>query len=165
MPTCQLAHIRKLTVMLAILAGCATPPPITSQPSTLPIPIPQDSTVATGLQNAAFNLDQAVAIGALPADDPAPVCVHGFLQQAGLEALPGAPPSRSYTPKVSDLISAGSVLYIRAQQARAAGPYQPPAGCDAILGRLVREAAAAGLTAATTTIPGAGALQVLINGR
>lgn len=160
------AKFGKLTVMLSMLAGCATPPPITNTPQReLPIPIPADSSVGTGLINAAWNLDQAVGIGALPADDPAPSCVHGFLQQANLEPTPGAPPGKSYTPKVTDMISAGSVLYIRQRQAAGKAPYKPPASCDEILGAMVRQAAVAGFTQATTTIPGVAGLQSLINGR
>lgn len=154
-----------LIIATALLAACASPPPITNQPAALPIPIKADTTVGTGLVNAAYNLDQAVAIGALAKDDPAPQCVHGFLQQAGLEPVAGAPAAQNFTPKVTDMISAGSVLYIKAQQARGQRPYQPPVGCDAILGSLVRQAATAGFTAATTTIPGVGALQAVINGR
>lgn len=151
-------------VATALLSGCASPPVISSAPATPIEKIIQGSpTITTGLQNAAWNLDQAVAIGALKKDDPAPVCIHGILQQAGLEPIAGQTPAASFTPKVSDLISGGSVLYIVAQQAKAAKAqnFSQPVACDAVIGMFVRDAVTAGLTASASAVPGVSLVKAL----
>ena len=160
-------HLISMLLIGTALAGCATLPPISSDPGTdvARAIAPPDSTIATGLQNAAYNLDSAIAIGVLPKDDPASACVHGFLQQAGLERAPGqAVEAKSFTPKVTDLISAGSVLYIKAQQAKqaGAGALVLPASCNAIIGMFVVDSVKAGFAAATTVLPGAGPLLSII---
>lgn len=153
-------------VCAAMLAGCATPAPISNQPSNPVIKaLASDATIATGLQNAAWNLDQAVAIGVLATDDPAPTCVHNALQVAGLESVASAPAAKSFTPKVTDLLSAGSVLYIQAKQLQGVKPFEASPSCKAIVGDIVLQAMKAGFTGATTAIPGAGPLLSVIRGK
>lgn len=139
-----------ITFALAI-AGCATPPPISTNPlqTVTSVVLPAGGTVLTGLQNAAFNLDEAVLIGVLPATDPAAGCVHGVLKQIGADVVltmgvempvPGAAAAATFTPKITDLLSAGSVAYILAQQAKqiAANPgILVPVSCDQIVGQFV----------------------------
>lgn len=98
------------------------------------------ATIIGGLQDAAWNLDQAVAVGALDAADPAPGCLHAALADLGIGAnLP------SFKPKVSDLISAGSIAYIRAQQAKKlSGGVVVAQSCKAIIGEIVLDIGAAG---------------------
>jgi hypothetical protein len=139
-----------LGLFILILAGCATPPQISNAPTSLQATIAKtvaqpDSLIATGLQDAAFNFDQAVAIGVLPADDPAPKCAHDALRLAGLEQVPGAVEAKSFTPRVSDAISAGSVLYIQARQAKGAKPFEASQDCKALLGTIVLDALRAGV--------------------
>lgn len=106
--------------------------------------------IQQGLLDAEFNLDQAIIVGALPKDDPADACLHGALTQIGIEPKPdgtAGTPAPSFTPRESDLISRGSVLYIRAQQAKAlagGGGLTVPVGCEAIIGRIMLDAAKAG---------------------
>lgn len=151
---------------VAVLAGCASPPKISSAPvNPVASVVASDATIATGLQNAAYNFDQAVAIGVLAADDPAAPCLHSALQLAGLEPLAGAPAVQSFTPKVTDLISAGSVLYIQAKQLQGAKPFEASTSCKAIVGDVVLQALKAGFTGATSAIPGAGPLLSVIRGK
>ncbi len=103
--------------------------------------------IVQGLQDASFNLDSAVTVGALAATDPAPPCFHSVLGQIGADPTAPMPPGQSFTPKVSDLISAGSVLYIRAQQAKAAqrtGVTIPPP-CKVLITDFLLDAAALGV--------------------
>lgn len=149
------------TCMIAVfgLVACATPPTISANPVTTAanaigsLPIggqPIGGTVIAGLQNAAFNLDMATSIGVLPKTDPAAGCVHQALQaigqdvalnSAGGEVPVGgmsAPPS--FTTKVSDLLSAGSVAYILAAQAKllaASGGLSVPPSCEQLVGEFV----------------------------
>ena len=126
-----------LGVVLALmLAGCATPISgnivrDVSAVAILPI-------VAEGLKEAAANFDGAVAVGALPADDPAPGCVHGILADLGLEG-PVAP---FFTPHVTTPLGAASVLYIRAHQMQS-GPPSVPASCKELIGGLMNDLAKA----------------------
>lgn len=146
----------------AALAACAgstlPPPPISANPvqniqqAVAATPIGQ--TVVQGLQDAEWNLDQAIVVGALPSDDPADACMHSALTQAGIEPGSTAAPAPSFVPKVSDLISGGSVLYILAQQAKAVqgGGINVPVPCEALVGKFVLDAGALGLQAAPAAI-------------
>jgi hypothetical protein len=128
--------VKYLILAAALLASaCSTVPTISSNPvSTAAQKIaPAGGLVATGLQNAASNLDKATAIGAIPASDPADGCVHQGLQLLGLEAVPGSPAPQSFTPVVSDVISGGSVLYILAVQAQNAPHISLSTQCKALL--------------------------------
>jgi hypothetical protein len=76
-----------------------------------------ETTVQAGLLNAEWNLDQAIALGMLPANDHADACMHAALTKIGIEPAqagkPGAKSPASFTPRVTDLISGGAVLYIQ----------------------------------------------------
>lgn len=162
--------MRHLFIAMAalLLASCSAsnpPAPISANPTqdalaALP-PSPAQTTVVQGLQDASYNLDSAVTVGALSASDPAPACLHSALTQLGI-STPGntVTPAASFVPKVSDLISAGAVLYIRAQQAQAliaSGGIQVSVPCEALIGKLVMDAGKA--TAAGTIIGGSIAAQ------
>lgn len=124
-----------IALALIVLAGCATPPQI----SASPLPAITNPTIVTDLQSAAFDLDSAVAVGALAADDPAPKCLHDVLQKAGIETPPGATAAASFTPKIDGAASAGAVAYILAQQAKRLmhGGVTVDVSCEALLGRVV----------------------------
>jgi hypothetical protein len=140
---------RTIVLLLALtLTACvSTPSKIVATPTqgALPIPI-HNPTIITDLQSATFNLDQAVAIGALPKDDPAPACLHDFLVKAGIEVPAGAAPQASFTPKNDGIASVGSIVYIQAQQAKAISALGAPAvavSCKALLGQFVIDGATA----------------------
>lgn len=144
-----------------LLVGCATP--ISKSLTTdIAATVPNDrgaSAIIQGLQDSAFNFDEAVRVGALDATDPAPGCVHGVLKDLGVEASAGTAPPAVFTPRVSDLLSAGSVLYIRVKQAeRLAGTsVVVPTDCKALVGQLIIDVARQGLS----VLPGAGLLPKL----
>lgn len=95
--------------------------PISTTPAAGALPIPiTNPAIVSDLEAAAKNLDQAVAIGALAKDDPAPACLHDAMQKAGIELPPGTAPAQSFEPVNDGVISLGSILYIRAQQLKAA---------------------------------------------
>lgn len=127
------------------LAACASPPPISANPvqtaANAVAATPLGGTVVQGLQDSAWNLDQAIAIGVLPKDDRADACVHATLSLI----TPGAN-IPSFTPKVSDLLSAGSVAYIVATQAKqlaASGGLKIPPECEQLVGEFVIKGIAA----------------------
>lgn len=146
-----------LLTPIILLVGCQNPAPISASPIQ-DIKTAVDAggtptiigTVQQGLLDAEWNLDQAIVVGALPANDPADACLHQGLTQIGIEPNPNgqaATPAPSFVPKISDLISAGSVLYIRAQQLKAlqgGGGLQVPVACEAVIGRFVLDAGKAG---------------------
>lgn len=147
--------IASLCLVLAV-AGCSSPPPISTNPvQTITSQVaatPVGKTVEQGLLDAEWNLDQAISIGALPAGDPADGCLHSALTLIGIE--PGSngqptPAPAQFTPRISDLISGGSVLYILAQQAKQAqaGGINVPVACEALVGQFVIQAGALGLQA------------------
>lgn len=95
------------------------------------------------LQTAAKNLDAAVSAGVLAKDDPAPPCLHAVLQQAGIEAVPGASSPKPFTAQVDGLVSAGSLLYIRFQQGKGLleGGANLPTACKTLVGQIVIDGA------------------------
>lgn len=119
--------------------------PVVAAPAPLPVAI-TNPTIIDDLKGATDNLDQAVAIGALPANDPAPKCFHDVLKQAGIEVPPGTAPPASFTPHKDGLASLGSILYIQIQQAKAmqnaATALQVTVDCKALLGQFVLDGAA-----------------------
>lgn len=135
-------RIISLTAMI-FLAGCASAPVISSNPvqTVTNAVLPPGGTVVTGLQNAAFNLDSAIALKILPATDPVDGCAHGVLQAIGQDVgQTPAPPAPQFQSKITDLISGGSVAYILAQQAKqivANGGSIVPPNCEQIIGHLV----------------------------
>lgn len=149
----------KYVLILASLLLCAcvsTPEKISGTPTTGGIPI-TNPTIVTDLQDAAYNLDNAVAVGALSVDDPAPKCLHSLLVKAGIEVPAGAVPAQSFTPKHSGVASEGAIAYILVQQAKAiakvgVGPDDP--SCEALVGRVVIDGVKAANKAAVGLIPG-----------
>lgn len=148
-------HLLTLVLILA-LAGCTTisANPLQDLPKTH-----LGGVVIQGLQDASFNLDSAVTVGALTAADPAPPCFHAVLTRLGADPANPAPPGASFTPKVSDLISAGSVLYIRAQQLKQAQGtgITVPSSCKLLITDFLLDAAGAGVSG----LPGGGLLPKL----
>lgn len=163
--------MKRILLLLPLLAAACTsssvpPPVITNAPPAQQIntaiqATPVGQTIDQGLLDTEFNLDSAIGIGVLPASDPADACVHQVNTQIGIEPTPAgvtppAPP-QSFQPKVTDLISGGSVLYILAAQAKAAvasGGISVPVSCEALIGQFVIRAGTVGLQA----IPGAAIL-------
>lgn len=163
-------QIYSLLALGLILAGCTTisADPIHDVISAVPAPSSGSSiqgTVTQGLLDASSNLDKAVTVEALDATDPAPACLHATLKDLGID--PASPQSTvpSFVPKVSDLISAGSVLYIRAQQAKklaANGGLTVQIPCKALIGQLVIDAGKVLGKAALQSVPGLGMLQGIL---
>lgn len=141
------------------LVDAGQPPATTTAPiAGTPAPAPAANVIVTDIQSASFDLDQAVAVGALTADDPAPKCLHGVMTQLGID--PANPPAAnaSFTPKNDGLVSAGAILYIRAQQIkRAGGAITVPVDCKSLIGQLVIDAGSAQAKA----LPGGGLLPTL----
>lgn len=145
-------------IALLLITGCTNPPTISNQGAGATVAqavAPPDSQIAVGLKNAASNLDQAIGIGILQADDPADACVHNALKLSGLESTPGSAAVQSFTPVISDAISAGSVLYIQSVQLRNAKPFSVDTACKAVLGDLVLQ----GLQVGARLTPGIRLLQ------
>jgi hypothetical protein len=157
--------------LVAMLAGCvSTPEKIVETPKTdqprLPIPITSPA-VVTDLQGMVSNLDNAMAIGALPADDRAAACGHDFLRQAGLENPSNAPEPKSFTPRRDGPLSDAAILYIQAQQAKQlAGTTRitVSADCKTMIGQFVIDGVMAARQAAGL-IPGLRAAGAAILGR
>lgn len=153
--------LRAVAFSVALLAsGCSSPQVISNNPLGQ---LPGAGTVQTGLVNAAFNLNSAIKIGVLPATDPAAACINQTLTLLGIDPTTGQPVAgaSTFTPKVTDLISLGSVAYILAQQALplANGGLQVPAQCEALIGKLVVDAARAQASA----LNAAGAIGLLVH--
>jgi hypothetical protein len=134
--------MRYLCLLVFLTACVSTPEKITGAPAGLAI---TNQTVVTDLQSAAYNLDNAVAVGALPTDDPAPKCLHDVLVKAGIEIPAGAVPAKSFAPKNDGVASAGAIAYILAQQAKqiAKQGIQVDPSCEALVGRVVIDGAKA----------------------
>ena len=139
-------HLIAVAALLTLGACAGKQPTISAEPQQTVLQnltsTKLGGTVVTGLQDAAWNLDQAIAIKVLPPTDPADACVHGALQKIGQDiGQTAAPPAPSFQAKVSDLISAGSVAYILAQQAKALAAQGPgaivPAQCEQLIGHFV----------------------------
>jgi hypothetical protein len=133
---------RLIPIALCLLAGCNSisnsKNPIQDIISALPTPI-KDS-VTTDLVDAAYNLDQAQALGILPASDFAPTCAHMTNQLLGIEpGPPGSPAIRSFEPKVggTTIASGGSKVYIEAQKLAAVqrDGIPVPQACVLLLGQ------------------------------
>jgi hypothetical protein len=141
-----------IVALLFLLSGCVSTPALisgTSPGEAVPI---TNRTVVTDLQAAAYNLDNAVLVGALPADDPAPKCIHDILVKAGIELPPGVSPPQSFKPKNDGVASLGAIAYILAQQAKqiaSSGAFKTDAVCEAVLGRVVID----GMKAVNNAIP------------
>jgi hypothetical protein len=95
--------------------------------------------VVQGLLDAQFNFREAMRVGALDKTDPALACVDSVLADLGV----GAAEAERFTPRVNELIGAGSVAYIRARQLEreANGPgFKLSFDCKALIGQIVIDA-------------------------
>lgn len=151
-------------LLVLLLAACQTP----ISKSSSGIAVASSSAVGKDLVATGHDLDNAVLVGALPANDPAVGCVHGVLKLAGLDtppctppvapattpACPAAPPS--YVPENAGAISAGAILYIHAQQLKGTGSIVVPSDCKALIGGLVIDGLAVANKAAFPLLPGIG---------
>jgi hypothetical protein len=139
-----------------LLPGCALmPETITASPTGGGFSITND-VVVNDLKSATYNLDQAVAIGVLDLNDPAPYCLHDVLKRAGIELAPGTMPPKTFQPKYDGLASAGAVAYIEAQKLKklAGQGIQVDASCEALVGRIVIDGMKAARKAVTPSISG-----------
>lgn len=118
------------TIGVLLATGCATTISTGSVATVSPT-----SKLGTDLQATAYNLDQAIAIGVLPTNDPAAVCVHAVLVQTGIENPSGVPVA-SFEAKKDGPVSAGSIAYIKLAQLKAAKLPVIPVDCYALIGKM-----------------------------
>jgi hypothetical protein len=140
-------HLFALAAIAAIslIAGCATQTISATSPAPI---IAQNKTIASDFTATAGNLNCAVAIGILPATDPAVGCVNSALAAFNLPAVScvnGVPtvaaasttsPAASFTATNAGLVSGGSIAYIKLAQAQAVQPVTVSAACKQLLGQL-----------------------------
>ncbi len=137
-----------LAAALIALGGCMSmPDKIVAVPQFAPDVAAQASVtyppLVRDLKAATENLDHAVAIGALPADDPAPKCFHDVLQRAGIELPPGAKEPASFVPKRDGIVSDATIAYIIARQQSTATTRPVATSCKELIGQFVVDAAIA----------------------
>lgn len=177
-----------LVPTLALLGACASQPaPISTDPvadvtakvesQLTPVQIGgQTADPVKGLQDAAWNLDQAQSLGILDKNDAAPGCLHSVLNDLGIPALGpdgnpvpiSTPAAAQFQPKRDDvLFSPASILYIRAKQAqKLAGTNigaQISIACKAEMGQLQIDLVRAGIKGGAgfaATLGGGGLLGV-----
>lgn len=125
---------KRKALFAAVLAGLALSGCGTFGPS----PLLADPFVKNDIASAAYNLNEAVKAGMLPANDPAVGCL------AAVAAKADAP---TFEPKYDGLVSAGSVAYIAAQVAKKGIQIAPE--CEALVGRVTID----GVKAARRAVP------------
>jgi hypothetical protein len=141
-----------LALTIFLLAACTTPIS-KSGPVPLPFGVARDL-VATG-----WDIDQAVAVGAILPTDPAVGCIHGVLAEAGLDtpacvAPAVCPPAApSFVPQNRGAVSAGSIVYIHAQQLKNLSQLAVPVECDAMIGQFVRLGLTKSVPASAPIVP------------
>lgn len=148
----------KIIVVLSmlLLSACVSTPSLITGPGTNAAgekvaPPPAILTgIAADIQDASYNLDQAIAVGALSANDPAAKCAHDALVQAGVELPAGAVAAKSFVPKKGSILADGAILYIIAQQSKNGPSFTVDMSCKALLGQMVID----GLGAARKSLPG-----------
>ena len=131
---------------VALLAGCANPPAISSNPVqdvTSALTSLGGSQLQTQAGNdisaAQYDFNQAVVVGALTSSDPAPGCLNAVATATGLGGV--GPVSASFVPKMVGPASIAAVAYIRLQQASGlagGGNISAliPVSCLALIGKL-----------------------------
>jgi hypothetical protein len=144
-----------VSVAAIALAGCSVsaslPQDISSALSNGSGPGP----IVTDFTDAQYNLNQAMAVGALPANDPGAACLNQVAQQLNI----GGTPAVSFVPKVGGtlVLSGASVLYIRYNQAAGLqGTFTPPQGCLALMGKMQWDTLKAALQGASLAGPALG---------
>jgi hypothetical protein len=120
--------------MKSILVALALALTACTAPISKSVTLPSDSLLARDIVAAGFNLNSAVTVGALPANDPAVLCVNDVLKQSGLDG--SLPAATSFVPKNIAAVSAGSIVYIQAQQLKQVGSLTVPVDCEALIGKL-----------------------------
>lgn len=122
---CQILLVCVVGAVAVLTSGCAINDPIGAkyQPSTNTGRLIVSDLVATS-----HNLDAAVQVGALPADDPAPGCIRAAVNRLGLD-------QETFEPEISGLISAASVAYIKAKQIENRAPVSNE--CKALVGDIL----------------------------
>ena len=139
-----------LVSLAAFIQGCASQ----QISNTSSSPLLKNTAIVNDFKATASNLNQAVAIGVLPASDPAVGCINDALVATGITPPPApvlpagqvAPPT-SFQAVNAGAISAGSIAYIRLHQAKAA-PIVVSVNCKTLLGQFQID----GLTAAANPI-------------
>lgn len=121
---CVLSWIVVIALII-LCAGCAVNDPIGQkyQPTTAP-----GKLIVNDLKAASMNLNSAVRVGALTADDPAPGCIQNALNRFGEG-------QETFEPELSGIISLSSVAYIRARQLENRAPVSQE--CKALLGDIL----------------------------
>jgi hypothetical protein len=92
-------------------------------------------------QDAMWDLDQAIIIGDLSADDNADKCLHTVLGKYGLDPTVTTPPvvtsatPKSFVPRKGGVLSLGAIAYIKAEQIKNSGPpvIKLPESCGAVV--------------------------------
>ena len=136
-------RILSLAAIALLAAACAsTPASISAVAPNQVVSLKETPTLQTDLTSAAYNLNQAVSIGVLPATDPAVTCVNDLLTKTGL--APNTTPPASFVPKNDGLASAGAIAYIIYQQQKTlSGGLKVDPSCEALVGRIVIDGAKA----------------------
>lgn len=123
--------------------------------------------VVRGLIDASWNLNEAVRVGALLPDDPAPACLKSTLRDLGVDPdAPAAEPLPSFAPRVNGPISGASVLYIRARQlerATAEPDFKLSFECKALVGQIVIDAGRAARRIGSAILPGGGVIRAVLD--
>lgn len=122
---CQIVLVCTVAAVAIMASGCAVNEPIGAKyaPTTN-----TGKLVAVDLVATLHNMDAAVQVGALSADDPAPGCIRAAVNRLGLE-------QETFEPEVNGLISAASVAYIKARQIENRAPVS--LDCKALVGDIL----------------------------
>jgi hypothetical protein len=138
--------MKNCAVWIAVLVLCLTGfggvnAQTISAPGAAVVAVSASSLLGKDLISAAEISDQAVLVGALPKDDPLPVCLHDALQKLGLETPPGgAAAPQSFEAKPSGAVSAGVIIYLQIQRLKtlsAGNGLQIDPACYSIIGRVM----------------------------
>ncbi len=101
--------------------------------------VSQESVLGQDILAAESNLKKAVEVGVLGDGDPALACLSGIVADLNL----AGEPAPGFEPEKKGLVSLGSVVYIRAQQAKAFADFKLNEDCEAVVGRFVLDSARA----------------------
>ena len=112
-----------LIVMVVLMSGCAAPIGAKYEPGTV-----AGQLIVRDLKAASANLNQAVAVGALQADDPAPGCLKAAVNRFG-------DGQETFEPEIDGVLSLSTIAYIRARQIENRAPVSEE--CKALLGGIL----------------------------
>ena len=135
---------RYIPILITALVGLGACAPLNTPITATGTTATSTSSFQSGLADADYNLQGAIGIGALPKTDPLAACIHPLIPPA---PVAGAAPPASFTPRTGNLEADASILYIRAQQAKAAAGVAVAnlSNCDALIGAFVRTTVTAGV--------------------